>query len=308
MKKLLIGFIVCSIIITASFLLLRKNAHEASVQDVEIENALAKSMEETKMDKKTLEQFFTKASQELSDNGYQIGLSFSPEERSLIVQVQDKAFLEANRKKIEKIIHTNAKAAGFQDFEVDFMTLESYVPFSEEDQNLRESTMKVYEEISSILMEEGYDHYSISTNPKNELIIDIQGPNETIEKSKEIEKLIAQTILTKTDLVFTVKLRKKSESAIRDQQWQPIFDAVREETNKKFNEYRGFAYSFHPEPLQIIIKTDLETPKWFWNSNKKVNQITEYVEKIIELKREELSIEEIPYKIIIRDKNDKNMN
>ena len=112
----------------------------------------------------------------------------------------------------------------------------------------------------------------------------------------------------KTNLDFTIKFQKKSESAIRDQQWQPIFEAVREETNKKYEEYRGFAYSFHPEPLQIIIKTDLNTPKWFSHSNKKVKQITEYVDKIIELKRDELSIEEIPYKIIIRDKNDNNIN
>ncbi|MFS0875256.1 hypothetical protein [Solibacillus isronensis] len=57
--------------------------------------------------------------------------------------------------------------------------------------------------------------------------------------------------------------------------------------------------------MQIIIKTNIDSPKWFGNSDKKVDQITEYIDKIIELKREELSIEEIPYEIIIWDKNDK---
>ncbi|MER2009754.1 MAG: hypothetical protein ABS939_20145, partial [Psychrobacillus sp.] len=83
-------------------------------------------------------------------------------------------------------------------------------------------------------------------------------------KSKEIEdleKIIDQTILSKTDLEYTVKIQKKSESAIRDQQWQPILSAISEETNKRFKEYRGFAYSFHPEPLQIIIKTNIPSSK-----------------------------------------------
>lgn len=309
LKKFLIGFIVLILIITVSFVLFRKSSDElaAANTDEEIENTLAKSMEETKKDKETLEQFMTKTSKKLYDIGYPVSLSFSHEERSLTVQVQDKAFLEANRKNIHNIIHNTAIETEFQDFEVDFIILDNFVSFSEEDENLRESTMKVYGEISSLLKGKGYNNYSISTNPNNnEMIIKLEETKVTLE-SKELEKLIAH-ILSKSDLDFTIKLQKKTESAIRDQQWQPIFEAVREETSKKYEDYRGFAYSFHPEPLQIIIKTDLDTPKWFSRSNKKVKQITKYVDKIIELKRNELSLEEIPYKIIIRDKNDKKIN
>ncbi|QED46772.1 hypothetical protein [Cytobacillus dafuensis] len=312
MKKVLIGFVVLLLIITASYMLLKKDSNKsASVNTEKIENTLVKSMEESKTEKKKLEQFLTKSSQVLNDNGYQIGLGFSHEERNLTVQVQDKAFLEANKMNIEKIIHNTAKKIGFQDFKVDFLTFDSYPTLSEEDEKLRKSMMKVFEEISALLKEKGYHSNSISTNPINEIIIEIQGTKEDLEKSKEIEeleKIIDQTIHSKTDLDFTVKIRKKSESAIRDQEWQPIFDAIREETNKKFNEYRGFAYSFHPEPLQIIIKTNINSAKWFGNSDKKINQITEYVDKIIELKREEFLIEEIPYEIIIRDKNNKEVN
>ena len=312
LKKVLIGLVVLLLIITASFMLLKKNSNKsASLNTEEIEKTLLISMEETKTEKKKIEQFLTKSSEELNDNGYQVGLSFSPEERNLTVQVQDKAFLEANKVNIEKIIHNTAKKIGFQDFKVDILTLDSYPTLSEEDDQLRKSMIKVFEEISALLKEKGYHSNSISTNPNNEIIIEIQGMKEDLEKSKEfeeLEKIIVQTILSKTNLDFTVKLRKKSESAIRDQEWQPIFDAIIEETNKKFEEYRGFAYSFHPEPLQIIIKTNIDSSKWFGNSNKKINQITEYVDKIIELKREEFLIEEIPYEIIIRDKNDKEVN
>lgn len=168
--------------------------------------------------------------------------------------------------------------------------------------------MEVIEEISALLKERGYPSNSISTNSNNEILIEMQGMKKDFGESKEteeLEKIIDQTILSKTDLEYTVKIQKKSESAIRDQQWRLIFSAISEETNKRFKEYRGFAYSFHPEPLQIIIKTNIHSSKWFGNSDKKINQIREYVDKIIELKREELSIEEIPYEIIIRDKNDK---
>ncbi|MGN7479486.1 hypothetical protein ACTHOQ_16735 [Solibacillus silvestris] len=305
MKKFLIEFIALLLIIAASFMIITENSGEsASESTEEMGEALIKSMEETKKEKMKLEQFLTKASQELNDNGYeQIGLSYTDE--SLTVQVKDQSFIDDNKVNIERIIHNVAEQINFHGFEVEFLNLANYVTFSEEDEKLRESTMKVYDEILNLLREAGYTYNSISMDPNKEVIIEIQGMENDLKMRKEMEELIGQTILSKLNMDLEVKIRKKSESAIRDQEWQPIFGAIREETEKKFEEYRGFAYSFHPEPLQIIIKTDMDTHKWFWKFNKKANQITEYVDKIIELKREELSIEEIPYKIIIRNnKND----
>ncbi|MER2107471.1 MAG: hypothetical protein ABS949_11080 [Solibacillus sp.] len=309
MKKVLTGFVVLLLIITASNMILKKDSNKtASVNTEAIESTLVKSMEETKAEKKKLELFLTKSSQALNDKGYQAGIGFSHEERNVTVQVQNKAFLEANKTNIEKIIHNTAKKIGFQNYTVDFLALDNYPALSEEDEKQRKTMMEVIGEISALLKEREYPPNSISTNSNNEILIEMQGMKEDFGKSKEIEELekfIDQTILQKTDLEYTVRIQKKSESAIRDQQWQPILSAISEETNKRFKEYRGFAYSFHPEPLQIIIKTNIHSSKWFGNSDKKINQITEYVDKIIELKREELSIEEIPYEIIIRDKNDK---
>ena len=300
LKKVLTGFVVLLLIITASNMILKKDSNKtASVNTEALESKLVKSMEETKAEKKKLELFLSKSSQALNDKGYQAGIGFSHEERNVTVQVQNKAFLEANKTNIEKIIHNTAKKIGFQNYTVDFLALDNYPVLSEEDEKQRKTMMEVVGEISALLKEREYPPNSISINSNNEILIEMQGMNE------ELEKFIDQTILQKTDLEYTVRIQKKSEIAIRDQQWQPILSAIREETNKRFKEYRGFAYSFHPEPLQIIIKTNIHSSKWFGNSGKKINQITEYVDKIIELKREELSIEEIPYEIIIRDKNDK---
>lgn len=309
LKKVLTGFVVLLLIITASNMILKKDSNKtASVNTEAIESTLVKSMEETKEEKKKLELFLTKSSQALNDKGYQAGIGFSHEERNVTVQVQNKAFLEANKTNIEKIIHNTAKKIGFQNYTVDFLALDNYPVLSEEDEKQRKTMMEVVGEISALLKERESPPNSISTNSNNEILIEMQGMKEDFGKSKEIEELekfIDQTILQKTDLEYTVRIQKKSEIAIRDQQWQPILSAISEETKKRFKEYRGFAYSFHPEPLQIIIKTNIHSSKWFGNSDKKINQITEYVDKIIELKREELSIEEIPYEIIIRDKNDK---
>ncbi|QBP43098.1 hypothetical protein E2636_13225 [Paenisporosarcina antarctica] len=146
-------------------------------------------------------------------------------------------------------------------------------------------------------------------DPTKSLIeIRIEGTKEYYNAVKgEISKLVADAISSKTTIYFDVKVNRKSENDSRDEKWHPIFTSIREETDKKFEEYKGFAYSFHPEPLQIIIKTDLNKSKW-WNSNKKVNEIEKYVQEIIKLKREELVIEEIPYEIIIRGKKNKKLN
>lgn len=287
-------------------MLLRSNSSNG---EEGIENSLVKSMNESKVAKKKLEQFITKSHQELNKSGYEVGLSYL--DQKITIQVQDKAFLEANKTNIEKIIHSTAREVGFQDFKVDFLTSDSYSTITEENQKFSESMMTAYEEISSLLKKNEYDYHSMSMSisPNNDIIVEIQRTNignKEIEEpiAQKIEELIAQKMLSNSNTNLEVKF-KEIGSTLLDQEWQPIFEAIRVETEKKFEEYKGFAYSFHPEPLQIIIKTDLDTPKWFRNSNRKANQMKKYVHKIINLKQEELSIKEIPYEIIVEDKNTK---
>jgi len=306
LRRVIAWFIVLIITITASFILLGNNSNKLAFVNTEdkIENAITKSMSETDNEKKKIEELLTKTSQELEDRGYaEIGLSFSFGERILTVQGQNQEFLENSKLEIEKIIFNRSKEIKLEDFEVNYISADRYITLSEEDEKLQESTLKVSELISELFKEKGYHYsYSISTHPNKDILIVIEGTEEDLEKKDELEKLIANAIFSQTNLEFEVELRKKSESEIRDQEWQPVFDTIRVETEKEFTEYRGFGYSFHPKPLQIIIKTNIEKP------NKKVRQIKKYVDKIIELKRDELLMEEIPYKIIIRDIKDKNLN
>ncbi|MGY0694151.1 hypothetical protein ACW2QC_15445 [Virgibacillus sp. FSP13] len=304
-KKIVIGIALIIIIFCATLVFANNSSESGNAKsDEQIESELVKSMEETKKEKDKLEQLFTRSSKELMDKGYgEVGLSYSNEDRILTVQVKDKDFLESNKSQIENIISNTTKEVGFNDFDIRFRIVDRNISQNKED----ESIHNVSNIVSDVLKNEGYNNhsYSISVKPKKEIII--EGTDNNFVGNAELEKLISNTILSDTNMNFTVQLTKKSESEIRDQEWHPIFTAIREEINKKFKEYRGFASSFHPQPLQIIIKTKINN-SWFGNSDEKVKEIEKYVDKIIELKLEELSIEEIPYEIIIRDKNNEKIN
>lgn len=304
MKKIIISFIFTATIVTAIVIVTNLDKSRSANSEEELEMALVKSMEETKKENEKINEVLRKISQEFNKNGFdQIGFDFSPDNRVFTIQAKDKDFIDKNKSIIENIILNIAKEADYKNFKVEYIALDGY-ELSEEDGKLNE-VLKI---TLDLLKANGYDktNYSLTIDPSKGIIIEVTN-GELINKN-EIEKLIASSVYSHTNMNFKVFIKEKSKSKIKDQEWQPVFSAIRDETKKQFEDYRGFAYSFHPEPLQIIIKTDLVKPKGFWKSSKKVKQITMYVNKIIELKREELSFEEIPYEIIIWDKNNKEMN
>ncbi|WP_239984621.1 hypothetical protein [Lentibacillus sediminis] len=303
MRKNLIGFVI--VILIYGSIPIFANVTDKTViakSDQQIKNELEKSMEETKKQKEKLELLFIKSSKELNDKGYEVGLSYSHADRMLTAQIKD----EAIKSQIENIIADTAKEVEFGDFEIKFRVLDSKIPLNKEDEKLRESIDKVSNVVSDVLKDKGYDFaYSILVKPEKEIII--EATDKGLAEDDELENLISNAILSETNMDFTVKLEEKSESEIRDMEWHPVFAAIMEETSKKFKEYRGFASSFHPMPLQIIIKTTIND-SWFVNADRKVKQMENYVGNIIELKMEELSIGEVPYEIIIRDKGNERIN
>lgn len=304
MKKVAFALLLIVIVTISTVILKYLGNPEMDISDKDLEIALLKSMEESKKNNKKLEQLLTKASLELNNIGYgKFALGFSNDDRILTVQVLDEELIKTNKVKVENIILNVAKEMEFQNFDIEFIVLDNYMKVSMEQKKIIESSNRASKVITDVLEEKGITNYSLTMYPKNEIII--EGTDANLAEKDELEKFIAHTIFSKTNMSFTVKIRKMGENQIRDQIWQPVFTTIREETKNEFVEYRGFAYSFHPEPLQIIIKTDLEKSKWLIGSNRKAKQIKKYVDKIIELKRQELSIEKIPYEIIIRDKNDK---
>ncbi|MEG0385592.1 MAG: hypothetical protein RR642_12645 [Solibacillus sp.] len=301
-RKVVLGILLLAIIIGT--IIIGGNWGKTS-SDEKLELGLVKSMAETKKEKEKESELLTEISKTLNDKGFgQLGLSYSPDKRVFTVQAEEKDFIEKNKDTLKNVIVTTAKEHDFRNFKVEFLLWESY-EISEEDIKRSESLKEISNLISKLLEENGYNRsgYSITDN---EILIEIF--NGDLVNKEEIEELIANSIFLNTNKRYTVTMTEQSKSQIVDQQWQPIFSAIIDETSKEFKEYRGFSYSFHPKPLQIIIKTNLGNRKWFGNSDRSIDQIEKYTEKIIALKRAELSIEAIPYEIIIRDKNDKRVN
>lgn len=277
------------------------------------DKTLAESMEETKIEKSKIEELMSQVNEELINYRYkEIGLSFSNDLHMITVQVHDKKFSNRNEKKIKTLIHNIAKEIKLDNIKVQFETIDPYINVSEENIKNSELANDVGSNISKLLNDNGYKFSSIFFEPRKDkaiIEIKIEGTEDYYNNVRdEIKKLVSNATFLNKKINIEVSVKRRSENEIRDEQWQPIFSAIIEETDKKFKEYRGFAYSFHPKPLQIIIKTNLPKSKWYWNSNKKIVQIEDYVNEIIKIKMKELSVEEIPYEIIIRNRDNKKIN
>lgn len=270
-------------------------------------------MEETKIEKSKIEELMSQVNEELINNGYKgIGLSFSYDLHMITVQVHDKKFSNRNEKKIKTLIYNIAKEIKLDNIKIQFETIDPYMTVSEENKKMSELANDVGLNISKLLNDNGYKFSSIVFEPRKDkaiIEIKIEGTEDYYNSVRdEIKKLVSNSTFLNKKMNIEVSVKRRSENEIRDEQWQPIFSAIIEETDKEFKEYRGFAYSFHPKPLQIIIKTNLPKSKWYWNSNKKIVQIEDYVNEIIKIKMKELSVEEIPYEIIIRNRDNKKIN
>ena len=177
-------------------------------------------------------------------------------------------------------------------------------------EKINELSGVVFNTTSEILKIEGYRTNrmfvdSRKPNPYIEVIVNDENELSSIKK-QEVQELVSDTVYLKTNILFNVTVRTKSVAELLDEEWQPIFSAIRIKTDEQFEEYRGFAYSFFPAPMQIIIETHLKNT--IGDSNlERVEKIEEFVEGIIEKKREELSIEDLPYKIIVLSKENEEL-
>ncbi|MFF5994709.1 hypothetical protein AAGS61_08095 [Lysinibacillus sp. KU-BSD001] len=120
----------------------------------------------------------------------------------------------------------------------------------------------------------------------------------SIEKIHQLQQLVAEAVYAQTNKDFSITIRTKSDEERLDEEWQPIFTIIGNETEKNFEAYRGFAYSFSPAPLEIIIKTHLSH-----SAQQQAKEIKAFVAALIEQHRQVLSVEDIPYEIIIRDED-----
>ncbi|KIL49254.1 hypothetical protein [Jeotgalibacillus soli] len=275
---------------------------------------VAESMKETEKLYQLTDELVEEVHTELNNRGLtEVGISFSREEKQLTVTVKDKEFMQNHGHEIKEIIYERSREKNIHDVKLKFERYSEYGQSSIEMQQLEELLGEVSKVTLDILDGAGYKEnilVSIDPAPANpEIEVLFQETGELDGNVKDnLEKRIAEAIYVKTSRKFAVNIKRKSEQEARDESWHPVFRAITYEMPKQFEEYNGFGYSFHPEPLQIIIKTSLPKASLWSNSSKKAEAIEDYVGQIIEIKRDELSLEKIPYEIIVRGKDKEILN
>ncbi|MDM5455423.1 DUF4179 domain-containing protein [Peribacillus simplex] len=284
------------------------------VSKVSFINQIVQSLKETDDRNGKLDALYDEISKTLYENKeykgkVEVGMSwlFSSEPPSFTVWVGDEDFKQEHEDEIKDIILKCAKSYKIDGVEVVVEVRDNVEP-NEKNKELEKLTDELLTITQEVVKEKGYTILAsgVSTNPKEVSIkVGIEGTEQDYKEVKnQIEKQVHDVIYAKKHEKYEVEVKRESEDEIKDQNWQPIFTAVMEETHKKFKVTNGFAYSFHPKPLEIILKTSLSKGE---ENKEQAERIEEYARQVVEIKRKELSVEAIPYKIIIRDKEHKKL-
>lgn len=284
------------------------------VSKVSFINQIVQSLKETDDRKGKLDALYDEISKKLNENKeyegkVEVGMSwlFSSEPPSFTVWVEDEDFKQEHGDEIKDIIFKCARSYKIDEVEIVLEVRDKDEP-SEKNIELEKLTDEILTITQEVVEEKGYTILAsgVSMNPKKVSVkVGIEGTEQHYKKVKnQIEKHVHDVIYAKKHEKFEVEVKRESEDEIKGQNWQPIFTAVMEETHKKFKETNGFAYSFHPKPLEIILKTSLSKGE---ETEEQAERIEEYARQVVELKRKELSVEAMPYKIIIRDKDHKKL-
>ena len=299
------------IISTSAFFLMNNLVQAESLAD-----KIKKSMKETEERKQEIEQLNIELNQKLKDNGYYAGISISGKDfpfgqLNVNITVRDKKYKKENEKQI-KILTEEV----LNHYKLDNIVIniegqsDEFAERSEEDKKLEEQFDKIFSIAEKTLAKK---HYRIATMSidtglsQPNIIIEIADNKKLYGKvKKNLEKRIHDQIYTEFNIDYNITINEKTKEKMREDKWHPIFISIAEEVNKQFDEVKGFAHSFHPDPLQIIIKTSI--PKGQQEAEALIKKIEAYVHEIIKIKKEELSLEREPYQIIIRSKEQEKLN
>ncbi|OZU88893.1 hypothetical protein CIL03_07680 [Virgibacillus indicus] len=275
---------------------------------------IKESMEETEERKQLLEQFNLELNNRFKESGFKGDISISGEDFpfgkiNLNIAVNDNNYKKANEKQIRKLIEKVLSDYDINDIEINIKVHESA---SAERTEEEKKQAEQFDDIFTIAEKELTNkNYLIATmgidSQALHIEIKITGNNNSLKQDKEmLEKRIHDQIFSKYQIDYTITINTKSDEEIREEKWHPIFTTIREEMNKQFDEVTGFAHSFQPKPLQIIIKTSL--PSGNQESKKLAGNMEAYVHGIIKIKSGEASLEKEAYRIIIKNKDQEKLN
>ncbi|MCR8849381.1 DUF4179 domain-containing protein [Rossellomorea sp. SC111] len=222
------------------------------------------------------------------------------------LMVDDKKWKKEYEKEFEDIVNSMAIKNHIDHYKTEVTVIDPPETIvSEKEKERMEYLNKVYNTIDTVLTTNHFNKSQVDIDPQTKtatIKVAFNKTNNTKHVTENLTNKLEEAFQKENIQDLAIKIKKRSKSEIWDEEWQPIFTSIMEVSSDKFTEVNGFAYSFHPAPLEIIIKTSL--PK---NEKNKAKEINDYVKQIIDVKKKELSVEDIPYKIIIRDKKHKQM-
>jgi|GEM_PF-2551667 len=248
-------------------------------------------------------------SRELEEEGYQLAGIKGGKEMVIFIDGSEQYFEDVNKevkKRAQKII--NGK--GYDNYVV---RVERQVekPNNVQISAWQEEITQAMEEVVDQLSKENISILTSgvfypSPNSQN-VIVQIDVPS-TEKRIKEIKAGITDIFTNRGIEKYTVEINQINlPKQAKEANWHEIFSVIHEGLSaKKEYQVTGFAYSFHPAPLQIIIKTSIQSSDE--EADEKVRRIEEAIEEFLESDEIKKKIDGEPYIIIIRDNEQNKIN
>ncbi|WP_102275316.1 DUF4030 domain-containing protein [Cytobacillus massiliigabonensis] len=247
---------------------------------------------------------------ELEEKGYHIsGIGGNTRNMYITIDGSEQYFQDV-REEVEEIAKNILKEKEYDGYKIEVEKQVDRVPdtsISERDQAISEALEESYNDLNELHFNVLSHGYSYTAPNSDKVIVNIDIPN-TEKRIEEIKQVVNDRLKTKNIDSFTIKINKINLSQKeKEAKWNEIFPVIIEGlTAKKEYKVTGFAYSFHPAPLQIIIKTSINASDK--DADERVRIIEETINEFLKSEEIQSKIGGDPYKIIIRGKDKQKIN
>lgn len=246
---------------------------------------------------------------ELKQKGYKIaGIGGNAGNIFISIDGSEQYFKDVHED-VKEISSNILKANDYDGYEIKVeRQIDRPVPIiPERNQSISEALEKSYDQLIKLqfnVLSHGYQHLAPNSD---KVIINIDIPN-TEKRIGEIKKIVNESLKEKNIDSYSIKINK-IDLAQREKEakWNEMFNVIIEGLSaKKEYQVTGFAYSFHPAPLQIIIKTSIKTTDK--DADEKVRKIEKTINEFLKSEEIQSKIGGDSYKIIIRGKDKQRIN
>lgn len=246
---------------------------------------------------------------ELEEKGYRIsGVGGNASHIFISIDGSEEYFQDV-REEVEEIAANILEAKEYDGYKIEVERQIDQVPepISERDQTISKALEESYNHLMELQFNVLSHGYSYPAPNSDKVIVHIEIPN-TEKRIEEIKEIFNESLKAKNIDSYSIKINKIDLSQRKKEaKWNEIFPVIIEGlTAKKEYKVTGFAYSFHPAPLQIIIKTSINDSDK--NADEKVRIIEDTINEFLNSEEIQNKIAGEPYKIIIRGEDKERIN